>query len=108
MCNHKTATILSLLQEVFFFLEMGVLNSQRLYWRGAGSIFCAICHGLQEFVLSESILDVNTSIEGVLLYMLEQALANGDKSWPELLKSFAWFPRVLFDLGPAKWDARWQ
>ena len=27
-----------------------------------------ICHGLQEFVVSDSILDVNTSIEGVLLY----------------------------------------
>ena len=67
-----------------------------------------IAHGLQEFLLSESILDVNTSIEGVLLYMLEQALENGDKSWPELLKSFAWFPRVLFDVGPAKRDARWQ
>ena len=38
-----------------------------------------IAHGLQEFLLSESILDVNTSIEGVLLYMLEQALANRDK-----------------------------
>ena len=37
-----------------------------------------ICHGLQEFVLSESILDMNTSIEGVLLFMLQQALANGE------------------------------
>ena len=27
-----------------------------------------IAHGLQEYLLSESILDVNTSIEGVLLY----------------------------------------
>ena len=40
--------------------------------------------------------------------MLEQAVAKGEKSWPELLKSFAWFPRVLFDVGPAKQDARWR
>ena len=67
-----------------------------------------ITHGLQEYLLSESILDVNTSIEGVLLYMLEQAYANRDKNWPELLLSFSWFPRVLGDVGQAKRDARWQ
>ena len=67
-----------------------------------------ICHGLQPFVLSESILDLNTSIEGVLLYMLEQASKNGENNWPELLISFSWFPRVLGDVGQAKRDARWQ
>ena len=58
-----------------------------------------ICKGLQPFILSASILDMDTSIEGVLLYMLQQALENGEKSWPDLLKSFAWLPNVLFEVG---------
>ena len=66
-----------------------------------------ICQGLSEWMVSESVLDLNTSTEGVLLFMLRNALANGDKSWAELLKSFDWFPKVLFDIGQPKQDARW-
>ena len=66
-----------------------------------------MCSGLQPFILSESILDLDTSIEGVLLFMLQKSLENGGKKWPELLKSFAWFPKVLFDIGQTKRTARW-
>ena len=55
---------------------------------GSGILSNPIAFGLQEYLLSESILDLNTSIEGVLLYMLEQASKNGEKNWPELLISF--------------------
>ena len=40
--------------------------------------------------------------------MLQQALANGEKQWQDLLKSFAWFPLVLFDVVQPKRDARWE
>ena len=75
---------------------------------GSGILSNPIAFGLQEYLLSESILDVNTSIEGVLLYMLRHALANKGKNWPELLLGFSWFPRVLSDVSQAKRDARWQ
>ena len=67
-----------------------------------------ICSGMSEWLVSESVLDLNTSIEAVLLHLLRNALANGDKSWPEFLRSFDWFPNALFDFGPAKRDARWD
>ena len=67
-----------------------------------------IARNLQEFLLSASIFDVNTSMEGVLLYMLEQALANRDKNWPELLLSYAWFPSVLAEVSQPKRTARWE
>ena len=47
-------------------------------------------------------------MEGVLLYMLEQALANRDKNWPELLLSYAWFPSVLAEVSQPKRTARWE
>ena len=67
-----------------------------------------ICSGVSEWLVSASVLDLNTSIEGVLLHMLRNALANRDKSWPELLKNFDWFPKVLFDIGQPKRDACWE
>ena len=39
-----------------------------------------ICSGMSEWLVSESVLDLNTSIEAVLLHLLRNALANGDKS----------------------------
>ena len=75
---------------------------------GSGILSNPIVFGLQEYLLSESIFDVNTSIEGVMLYMLCHALANKGKNWPELLLGFSWFPRVLSDVSQAKRDARWQ
>ena len=47
-------------------------------------------------------------MEGVLLYMLEQALANRDKNWPELLLSYAWFPSVLAEVSKPKRTACWE
>ena len=39
-----------------------------------------MCSGLQPFILSESILDLDTSIEGVLLFMLQKSVENGEKN----------------------------
>ena len=47
-------------------------------------------------------------MEGVLLYMLEQAWANRDNNWPELLVSYAWFPSVLAEVSQIKRTARWE
>ena len=63
---------------------------------------------MSEWLVSANALDLNTSIEAVLLHLVRNALENGDKSWPGLLKSFPWFPKVLFDINPAKRDARWD
>ena len=91
-----------------FFREEGYKFPKALLVGGGFNILAnPICNGLQPWILSESILDLDTSIEGVLLFMLQTALENGDKQWPDLLKSFAWFPRVLFDVGQSKRDACW-
>ena len=67
-----------------------------------------IAFGLQDYFLSEGIFDVNTSIEGVMLFMLRNALDNKGENLPELLLGFSWFPRVLSDVSQAKRDACWQ
>ena len=75
---------------------------------GSGILSNPIAFGLHEYLLSESVFDLNTSIEGVMLFMLRNALENKGKNWPELLLGFSWFPRVLSDVSQAKRDARWQ
>ena len=75
---------------------------------GSGILSNPMAHGMHEYLLSESIFDLNTSIEGVMLFMLRNALQNKGKNWPELLLGFSWFPRVLSDVSQAKRDARWQ
>ena len=75
---------------------------------GSGILSNPIAFGVQDYLVSESIFDVNTSIEGVMLFMLRNALQNKGKNWPELLMGFSWFPRVLGDVSQAKRDARWQ
>ena len=64
--------------------------------------------GMSEWLVSVTALDLNTSIEAVLLHLVCNALDNRDKSWPGLLKSFPWFPKALLDISPAKRDARWD
>lgn len=47
--------------------------------------------GFMEWLVSATKLDLHTSIEAVLLNLVENALQNRDKKWPELLRSFSWF-----------------
>ena len=75
---------------------------------GSGILSNPIAFGVQDYLVSESIFDVNTSMEGVMLFMLRNALQNKGKNWPELLLWFSSFPRVLSDVSQAKRDARWQ
>ena len=46
--------------------------------------------GYSEWLVSETALDLHTSIEAVLLNLVQNALDNRDKKWPELLRSFSW------------------
>ena len=59
---------------------------------GSGILSNPIAFGLQEYLLSESILDVNTSIEGVMLFMLRNALANKGKTGLSCCWGFLGFP----------------
>ena len=66
-------------------------------------------NGMHEYLLSASVFpDLTTSIEGVMLFALENALQNQGKNWPELLDGYGWFPSVLSQVSPAKRQARWQ
>ena len=67
-----------------------------------------MCHGCHKYLLSASVFDLTTSIEGVMLFILENALKNTGANWPELLNGYAWFPRALSKLSPAKRLARWE
>ena len=72
---------------------------------GSGILSNPIAFGMHEYLLSESVFGLNISIEGVMLFMLNNALQNKGKNWPELLGGFSWFPRVLSEVGQAKRDA---
>ena len=67
-----------------------------------------INQGYSEWLVSATALDLHTSIEAVLLNLVDNALNNRDKSWPGLLKSFSWFPKALLDISPAKREKRWD
>ena len=64
--------------------------------------------GYSEWLVSETALDLHTSIEAVLLNLVQNALDNRDKKWPELLRSFSWFPKALLEVSQAKRDNRWD
>ena len=59
---------------------------------GSGILSNPIAFGLQEYLLSESIFDVNTSIEGVILFMLRNALDNKGKIGLSCYWGFLGFP----------------
>ena len=67
-----------------------------------------IIQGYSEWLVSATALDLHTSIEAVLLNLVDNALNNKGKSWPGLLKSFSWFPKALLDISPAKREERWN
>ena len=64
--------------------------------------------GYSEWLVSATALDLHTSIEAVLLNLVDNALKNRDKKWPELLRSFSWFPKALLEVSQAKRQARWD
>ena len=64
--------------------------------------------GYSEWLVSATALDLHTSIEAVLLNLVDNALKNRDKKWPELLRLFPWFPKALLEVSQAKRDNRWD
>ena len=64
--------------------------------------------GLPEWVTSATALELHVSIEAVLLNLVEHALQNRDKKWPELLHSFSCFPKALLEVSQDKRQARWD
>ena len=75
---------------------------------GSGILSNPMCHGMHEYLLSASVFDLNTSIEGVILFALNNSLQNQGENWPEILGGYSWYPRVLSDVGTAKREAYWQ
>ena len=69
---------------------------------GSGILSNPMVNGMHEFLWSASVFnDLTTSIEGVMLFALENALQNQGKNWPELLDGYAWFPSVLSQVSTA-------
>ena len=56
---------------------------------GSGILSNPMCHGMHEYLLSASVFDLTTSIEGVMLFALNNALQNPGKNWPELLDGYS-------------------
>ena len=75
---------------------------------GCGILVNPMGEGCHEYLLSASVFDLTTSIEGVMLFILERALNNTEANWPALLNNYNWFPRGLSKVGAAKRLARWQ
>ena len=64
--------------------------------------------GFTEWLVSATALDLHISIEAVLLNLVENALQNRGKKWPELLRSFSWFPKALLEVSQEKRQVRWD
>merc|ERR1711888_257670 len=64
--------------------------------------------GYSEWLVSATVLDLHTLIEAVLLNLVDNALKNRDKKWPELLRSFSWFPKALLEVSQEKRQVRWD
>ena len=64
--------------------------------------------GLPVWVTAADVLELNVSIEAVLLNLVEHALQNKDANLPDMLRMYEWFPSGLLDVPQPKRKLRWD
>ena len=64
-------------------------------------VFPCLSKDVPEFLLQEGIFDFEVSVEGTLLYILDQAVKNGGERL-KLLYYYSWFPKGLKGVGQQK------